>query len=55
VDDDDELLMTFCGIEAIYSQFKAQVYINVNDNVSQTPNHFLPGQIRGQFALEAFD
>ena len=47
---DEELMTAFCGAEA----FKTS-NISIRDNVPLTPNHFLHGQMGGQFAPEVVD
>ena len=47
---------SFCGAEAlINSRPLTYQSANVRDNVPLTPNHFLHGQMGGQFAPEVVD
>ena len=53
---DEELMIAFSGAEAlINSRPLTYQSANVKDNVPITPNHFLHGQIGGQFAPEVVD
>ena len=53
---DEELMTAFCGAEAsINSRPLTYQSANVKDNVPLTPNHFLHGQMGGQFAPEVID
>ena len=53
---DEELMTAFCGAEAlINSRPLTYQSANVQDNVPITPNHFLHGQMGGQFAPEVVD
>ena len=51
---DKELMIAFTGAEALINS-RPLTYQSANpeDNVPLTPNHFLSGQIGGQFAPEA--
>ena len=50
---DEELMTAFYGAEAMINS-RPLMYqsVDIKDNVPLTPNHFLHGQIGGQFALE---
>ena len=53
---DEELVTAFCGAEAlINSRPLTYQSANIKDNVPLTPNHFLHGQMGGQFAPEVVD
>ena len=53
---DEELLTAFCGAEAlINSRPLTYQSANIKDNVPLTTNHFLHGQMGGQFAPEVVD
>ena len=53
---DEELLTTFTGTEAlINSRPLTYQSANPNDDIPLTSNHFLHGQIGGQFAPELVD
>ena len=53
---DEELVTAFCGAEAlITSRPLTYQSANIKDNVPLTPNHFLHGQMGGQFAPEVMD
>ena len=53
---DEELVTAFCGAEAlINSRPLTYQSANIKDNVPLTPNHFLHGQVGGQFAPEVVD
>ena len=53
---DEELMTAFAGAEALINS-RPLTYQSANpeDNVPLTPNHFLQGQIGGQFAPEAVE
>ena len=53
---DEELITAFTGAEALIN-FRPLTYqtTNPDDDVPLTPNHFLHGQIGGQFAPESVD
>ena len=53
---DEELMTAFTGAEALINS-RPLTYQSANpeDNVPLTPNHFLHGQIGGQFAPEAVE
>ncbi|XP_065893456.1 uncharacterized protein [Dysidea avara] len=53
---DEELMTAFCGAEAlINSRPLTYQSASVKDNIPLTPNHFLHGQVGGQFAPEVID
>jgi len=53
---DEELITAFTGAEAlINSRPLTYQTTNADDDVPLTPNHFLHGQIGGQFAPESVD
>ena len=53
---DEELMTAFCGAKAlINSRPLTYQSANVKDNVPLMPNHFLHGQMGGQFAPEVID
>ena len=53
---DEELMTAFTGAEALINS-RPLTYQSANplDDVSLTPNHFLFGQVGGQFASESVD
>ena len=53
---DEELMTAFTGAEALLNS-RPLTYQSANpeDDVPLTPNHFLFGQVRGQFAPESVD
>ena len=53
---DEELMMAFTGEEALLNS-RPLIYQSANpeDDVPLTPNHFLFGQVGGQFASESVD
>ena len=53
---DEELMTAFCGAEAlINSRPLTYQSADIKDNVPLTPNHFLHGQMGGEFAPEVID
>ena len=53
---DKELMTAFCGAEAlINSRPLTYQSADIKDNVPLTPNHFLHGQMGGEFASEVID
>ena len=53
---DEELVTVFCGAEALINSWPLTYQsANIKDNVPLTPNHFLHGQMGGQFAPEVVD
>ena len=53
---DEEMMTTFTGAKAlINSRPLTYQSANVKDNIPLTPNHFLHGQMGGQFAPEVIN
>ena len=53
---DEELLTAFSGAEAlINSRLLTYQSTNAKDNTPLTPNHFIFGQVGGQFAPDSVD
>ena len=53
---DEELVTAFCGAQVLINSGPLTYQsANIKDNVPLTPNHFLHGQMGGQFALAVVD
>ena len=53
---DEELMTAFTGAEALLNSRPLTYYsANPQDEVPLTPNHFLFGQVGGEFAPESVD